>query len=297
MIMSKENQTILLVGGTGRLGALILSELRKKGYSVRLLVRPGRPAPEGVERVEGELGDARSLEAAADGAAAVISAVNGGSDVVVVGQLNLLAAARRQGVRRFIPSDYSLDYFHLDYGDNIFLDDRKRIAAAIEDSGVDHTFVLSGGFMEIMLERGGIDFAGGRINHWGSGDEPVDVTAISDVARLVAAVVLDPHARNRRVQFAGDVVSARSIAREYQQLGGQALALHRIGSVDDLQRWIAETKAKARSPLDYVFGQYAWAQLSGKGKLRELENDRYPEIQPIKMRELLRTIVSKSPRS
>jgi uncharacterized protein YbjT (DUF2867 family) len=287
MIMSNDNQPILLVGGTGRLGSLILGELRNKGYAVRLLVRPGHAVPAGVERVEGDLGDARSVDAAVDGAAAVISAVNGGPEIAVDGQLRLLAAAKRYGVRRFIPSDYSLDYFQLDYGDNVFLDFRKRVAAAIEDSGVDHTFVLIGGFMEVMLQMG-IDLAQGRMSYWGTGDEPIDVSATSDVARWVAELVLDPRARNRRVQLAGDVVTTHSLAEDYQQLTGRKLELSRRGSVDDLKRWIEETKATARSPMEYVFGQYAWAQLSGKGKLRESMNDWYPDHRPTKMREAMR---------
>ena len=207
--MSDASQPILLVGGTGHLGSLILDELRKQGHPVRLLLRPGRVAPEGVECVEGDLDDARSLDAAVDGAAAVICAVNGGPEIAVDGQLLLLAAAKGHGVKRFIPSDYSLDYFRLGYGDNVFLDYRKRVAEAVEDSGVDHTFVLVGGFMETMLERG-IDLERGRMNYWGTGDEPVDVTSMGDVARLVAQVVVDPRARNRRVLFAGDVVTTRT---------------------------------------------------------------------------------------
>lgn len=295
MIMSNANQPVLLVGGGGRLGTLILHELRNKGYAVRLLVRPGRVVPEGVERVEGDLGSARSVDAAVDGAYAVISAVNGGPEIVVEGQLRLLAAAKRYRVSRFIPSDYSLDYFRLDEGDNVFLDYRKRVAAAIEDSGVDHTFVLIGGFMEVMLQMGGINLGQGRMSYWGTGDEPIDVSATSDVARWVAELVFDERARNRRVQLAGDVVTTHSIAADFQELTGRTLQLQRLGSVDELKRWIEETKAKARSPMEYVFGQYAWAQLSGKGKLRERMNDWYPDHQPMKMRELMRSALT-SPR-
>jgi uncharacterized protein YbjT (DUF2867 family) len=293
--MSNETEPLLLVGGTGHLGSLILDALTNKGYPVRLLLRAGRTAPEGVEVVEGDLGDPRAVDAAVDGVAAVVCAVNGGPEVVVDGQLRLLAAAKAHGVGRFIPSDYSLDYFALDYGDNVFLDLRKRVAEAIEDSGVDHTFVLIGGFMENMLRRGAIDIEGGRMNFWGTGNEPVDVTAMADVARLVAEVVLDRRARNRRIQFAGDVVTSRSISMDYHRLTGRTLRLNHLGSVDELKEWIEKAKDKARSEMDYVFGQYAWAQLSGKGKLQRLMNDWYPQLRPTKMRAMLaQAIASRS---
>jgi len=285
--MSTRDETILLAGGTGQLGSRILRRLLDKGYPVRLLVRPGRTPPvAGVELVEADLADARALDAAARGAAAVISALNGGPEVAVDGQLALLAAAQRQGVRRFIPSDYALDYFQLDYGDNVFLDYRKRVAEAVEASGIDHTFVLIGGFMENVVYRR-LDFAKNRLAYWGSGDEPVDMTAIDDVARLVAEAIFDPRASNRRLTFAGEVVTTHGIAADYQAVTGRPLELQRMGSVDDLRQTIEKTKAAARSPLEYVFAQYAWAQLSQKGKLRTLMNEEYPQIRPLRLRDVM----------
>jgi nucleoside-diphosphate-sugar epimerase len=41
----------------------------------------------------------------------IVSAV-GNNEVTVPGQKNLIDAAKQQGVKRFIPSDYSVDYSH-----------------------------------------------------------------------------------------------------------------------------------------------------------------------------------------
>ena len=47
--------------------------------------------------------------------------------------------------------------------------------------------------------------------------------------------------------------------------------------------------------MEYVFGQYSWAQLSGKGRLTGLKNDWYPQLRPLKMRELLaRTLAARA---
>jgi len=45
----------------------------------------------------------------------LLSAV-GNNEVTVLGQKNLIDAAKQQGVKRFIPSDYSLDYRKLFLG-------------------------------------------------------------------------------------------------------------------------------------------------------------------------------------
>jgi hypothetical protein len=116
---------IALVGGTGNLGALIgNSILDKPDVRLRLLVRPGSRAKaagfekRGAEVVEGAIGagNDRALALLCQGAATVISAVQGGPDVIIDGQTLLLRAARDAGVRRFIPSDYSLNLFKVKPG-------------------------------------------------------------------------------------------------------------------------------------------------------------------------------------
>jgi hypothetical protein len=45
----------------------------------------------------------------------IVSAV-GNNEVTMLGQKNLIYAAKQQGVKRFIPSDYSVDYRQLSLG-------------------------------------------------------------------------------------------------------------------------------------------------------------------------------------
>lgn len=288
-------KTVLVVGGTGRLGSKLVEALRaKEGVSVRLLVRPGSGRASsvsrgGVELVQGDLRDAESLDWAVKGVDAIVSAVNGGPDVVVDGQRALLAAAKRHGVRRFIPSDFSVNYFRLDYGDNLFLDDRKRFAEALQQSGVGYTFMLSGGFMEVMLSpfMSIFDFEAGVATPWGTGDEPIEMTTTDDVARYTAEAVFDPRAENRAVELAGDVASVKQIAAVYQEVTGRRLEVRPRGTVEDLRRWIAERKATAKSPFEYVPAQYQLAQVSGKGALHHLVNGWYPHLRPITVRQAL----------
>jgi uncharacterized protein YbjT (DUF2867 family) len=76
--------------------------------------------------VVGDLNDVAVLAEHLHGADVVVSAVQGGREVIVDGQINLLRAAAAAGVSRMIPSDFSVDLHRLDYGDNLFLDMRKE---------------------------------------------------------------------------------------------------------------------------------------------------------------------------
>src|SRR3954447_1621564 len=73
--------TVLVAGGTGRLGTLIVRRLCVRGIEVRVLTRePGRAAHLADSRVEVVLGDVRdraSTAAAAVGVDLVLSAVHG----------------------------------------------------------------------------------------------------------------------------------------------------------------------------------------------------------------------------
>jgi len=64
--------TILVTGGTGLVGSRLLRRFADAGIDCRALVRPGKDAPAGVTRVEGDLFDASALKQAIDGASAVI---------------------------------------------------------------------------------------------------------------------------------------------------------------------------------------------------------------------------------
>jgi len=60
---------ILVIGGTGKVGAEVVKELQKRKADVRLLVRKeGAPAPKGVEVAIGDLLDPVSVRKALDGA-------------------------------------------------------------------------------------------------------------------------------------------------------------------------------------------------------------------------------------
>jgi nucleoside-diphosphate-sugar epimerase len=120
-IVAEAKTRVLIVGITGWLGNRIAHALLDQGNAtVSGLVRPGPTTPEkgkkiadlrarGMTTVTGELSDQASLTKACHGIEVVVSAVQGGAEVIIEGQRNLLAAAEDAGVKRMLPSVFSVD--------------------------------------------------------------------------------------------------------------------------------------------------------------------------------------------
>jgi len=56
----------------------------------------------------------------------VISAIGNDPISYIAGQTNLLEALEKAGVKRFMPSDFTGNFYKLDYGDNLNTDLRKQ---------------------------------------------------------------------------------------------------------------------------------------------------------------------------
>ena len=194
-----EKPIVFVVGATGMLGREIVKALVRRGEAeVRVAYRKPEDARKlrelGAAPIEADALQPSTLQRALRGVDVVVSAVGNVPKVQVDGQKNLITAAKEAGVKRFIPPDFSIDFFKLDRGDNFNLDMRKEVNEALEASGVPATHVLNGAFMDVMLGDGAglVDREAGTFSFYGDGEEPGDYTSVGDTARFVAAVATDP---------------------------------------------------------------------------------------------------------
>jgi uncharacterized protein YbjT (DUF2867 family) len=293
--------TVLVVGSTGMLGFKIVSALLDKdNINVKAMVRSlgdsnaenrqkiAEMQAKGVEIVAGDLMQPHTLLSVCEGVDVVVSVV-GNNEVTVPGQKNLIDAAKNQNVKRFIPSDYSVDYRQLDYGDNDNLDKRKQVFEYLQLSGLEYTLILNGAFMDNVGTpyMPQFDLEHQTFQYWGDGETPLDFTSTDDTAKYVAEAVSDPELANTALQVAGDVLTAKQLKAAYEEATGNSLVEKPLGSVAELQTWIAAKKPSASSPVEYVPQQYEYTMVSGKGKLDRLQNDRYPHIKPKTVKEFL----------
>lgn len=277
---------VTLAGITGDLGARIGRALVAQGASVNAIVRPGT-APDklaalralGVDALAVDMADAAALRAAMRGSHCIVSALNGLAPVVIDTQQSLLDAAVAEGVARFIPSDYSLDFTNTMPGENRNLDLRRRFMATLDAAPIRATSVLNGGFIDLLAGQAPIIAAGiRRVIHFGAAQQELDFTSKDDVATFTAAAAMDDTAP-RILRIAGDTVSPVDLARIMTDVTGQRYATLRVGSIGALSAMIAVARTltpASDAPFPAWQGmQYLRDMMSGRGKLHPLDNDRY----------------------
>lgn len=289
------DKLIVIAGGAGKLGRLLVRALLEHdNVRVRVLVRdPQKPDVAGMagERVELRAFDAVAASDAAraeavQGAFAVVSTLQGGPDVIVDAQLALLRAARDAGARRFIPSDYSYNFFTLPEGVNVNSDWRRTLAtqAAKETTAsFEVVHVMQGIFTDryVLGFLGMLDGDRAVVRYWGDGTTPIDWTTWEDTARFTAAAALDDRAVPERLFVRGDRMDARTFAKTWEAAHGRAVTLERLGSIEELA---AETKRRLAATPENMYAwlplMYAQGMYGGQALLGEIENARYPQIQP-----------------
>ncbi len=292
--MTTTKTRVLVVGATGRMGAKIVRELiALDSAAVRVTRRASSMAAEiaGAEAVTADLADAGSLAAACAGIDVVVSSLQGMRDVIVDGQTRLLRAAEQAGVKRMIPSDYSLDFFKTPEGGNRNLDLRRELNRTLDASAVRGTSVLCGAFMDLLAVGAiGPDATTGVYKVWGDENQPYDFTRTDDVAKYIAAVAVDRDA-GRTIRVAGDTRSPRELGAIFEKLRAIPTKIERAGSIDDLGQLIAKMRAADEAPANiypvWQSMQYARDMASGRGRLTPLDNARYPSIHPKTVREFL----------
>jgi nucleoside-diphosphate-sugar epimerase len=284
-------QTILLAGATGMFGGRVAHHLlQQPDARVRLLVRTAdhpdkqallRPLMDrGAEVVEGDLTDEASLDRATQGVDVIVSAVQGGPDVIVAGQVALARSGVRNGVRRLLPSDYALDLFESTPGEHAMFDMRRMADEQIAATGMEQVNVLQGAFMEMFAPKAGtFDYDAGTVSYWGDGTQIIDATSVEDTARMVAQIALDTNVQPGKFAFAGDRISILDATKVIEAQTGRAFQHHSLGTEAELRAAHAEALSDRANPFKSVMLAYQMYMLTGQTNLSDLQNDRYPEVQ------------------
>ena len=163
------------------------------------------------------------------------------------GQLNLVEAAEQAGVRHVIYVSFSGN------NDQVFpLSEAKRfIEKRLQSGRVKYTIVRPSFFMEVWLSPIlGFDPAGGHVRIFGTGDQPISMVSVPDVAAYVAGCVDNSAAENQVIELGGPAPTTynavtgmfekalgKTIVREY--VGEQALDAQFAGATDPTEKTFA----------------------------------------------------------
>ena len=195
---------VLVCGATGLLGGRVAERLAEAGASVRVLVRPDTDAAplaaRGLEIARGDLRERSSLGDAVADCETVVTTVTAMSRLLERkekttitatdrrGTLNLVDAAERAGVRRFV----FVSYAGLHEGQRFPL---ARAKCAVEErlaaSTLRPVVLRPDAFQEVWLSKAvGLDPDGGKLTVYGRGENPVAYVAVDDVAAATARLTL-----------------------------------------------------------------------------------------------------------
>ena len=283
---------VLVAGATGMLGGKIAGELLSlPRVGLRLLATSGSQqdprkkagldalVARGATIVDGDLTEPASLDAATAGVDVVISAVQGGRDVIVDGQVALAKAAARNGARRILPSDFALDVFKAPPGEHASFDLRRDADEIIADSGLEAVHILNGALMDGFVNAF-FDHQARTATYWGGGEETFDATTVGDTARYTARAALDPAVPAGKFAVAGEQLSFGRMADAIEAVTGRRYTRQSLGTIDDLRRAIDHIRHRDPDPMARVMLVYQLFMLTGVTALDDLQNDRYPDIQP-----------------
>jgi uncharacterized protein YbjT (DUF2867 family) len=196
---------ILVVGGTGYLGAETVRRLLARGERVRVLARNPEKAPSAAERAQGDVRDAAAVARAMVGVRVVVSAAHGFAadprGIDGEGNANLIAAAKAANVEHFVlvsvrgaSADHAIELFRMKH-----LAEEKLTA-----SGLAWTILKPTAFMETWLTLLAAPLAAkGKTTIFGRGTNPINFVSAHDVAHLVEIAVTDPTLRGRSIDIGG----------------------------------------------------------------------------------------------
>ncbi|MBJ7341535.1 NmrA family NAD(P)-binding protein [Mycolicibacterium sp.] len=286
---SAEHHSVLLAGATGMLGSRIAHHLlAQPAVSVRLLVRDGASSDpdkkqtlaalqaRGATVVSGDVTDTDSLSRATENIDIVVSAVQGGPEIIVDGQIALARAAREQGAWRILPSDFALNLFAATPGEHPLFDLRRQADDAIAELGIEHVHVLNGAFLDGMVDMG-FDHDARTVSYWGTGDDVFEATTVEDTARFTARAALDTDLVSGPLPIVGDRVSPRGMTDIVETITRARYQRHSRGSVDEIRAQLED--ARSRGDFNTQVGMaYALYMTNGQTAVTDAQNGRYPDI-------------------
>ena len=232
--MTNSKHPILVFGATGRQGGSVAKALLKAGWPVRALVPDSTKAASlqlrnsGVELVQGSFEETKVVRTAmkdAYGVFSVLPASLAAEDEVRHG-ISIADIAAETGVNHFVYSSGA------SVGNELTgvprFDAKPRIEAHIRQLDMTTTIIRPMIFME-MLVRPGFGLDEGRLVSLIRSDHSIQLTAVEDIGRFVAAVLADKSRfGGATLKIASDRLTGRELAVILSEAIGRPIAYERF---------------------------------------------------------------------
>lgn len=227
--MTKSKQPILVFGATGRQGGSVAEALLKAGWPVRALVLDSTKAASlqlrnaGVELVQGSFDETDVIRSAMKDAYGVFSVLpaNLTADDEVRHGISIADIAAENGIKHFVYSSGA------SVGNELTgvprFDAKPRIEAHVRELAMTTTIIRPMIFME-MLVRPGFGLDEGRLVSLIRPDHSIQLTAVEDIGRFVAAVLADKRRfGGRTLKIASDRLTGRELEVAFSEIAGRPI--------------------------------------------------------------------------
>ncbi|KAF2009471.1 NmrA-like family protein [Aaosphaeria arxii CBS 175.79] len=290
---------ILIAGITGFVGLPCAEAALERGHTVRGLSRSPEKVPEDLRRrLEGfeaieDMYDIAALDRAVAGVDAIICAYSCIPESILEGQLLLLRAAERAGVKNFHASTWNYDWTLGYLGQHEIYDAFISFCAHVRlSSTIKPLYMFTGAIVEWIFCRSAQDWDSTTktLFYCGDSNATIRYTTARDLAAYTVEAVTSPEASKGgfvRVQSfeasPTDVVEAYNAAR-----AGQAVAHAKcLGTLEDAATRLAEGRANT-DPTEFMkFTWDGYAALIGRGVWDYEPQDcaRFPNVKQTSLKE------------
>ncbi|KAK6218372.1 hypothetical protein QIS74_06252 [Colletotrichum tabaci] len=287
-----------IAGISSKLAQCITKALQRyQGVKIKgLCRRPEKIPPSAlneykIEVIQGNFDDEVAVQQFVQGTDVVICCYFGGSDLMNLGQKILIEACAKEGVPRYIPSDFAVDYTNIPDGEPFPKESTKIIKKYLLEKNVAGVHILVGGLMETFWSEYFeiYDANTGTASYWGTGQEKWDLTTFETAAAYTAALAVDKQAVGV-FRFRGDCKSVFEIKEAYDKVNQSSLQLRRLGSLTDLYDTVKDIHRRDPSNLA-SWGPKAFIYWCTNGVAHlgnELDNEKYSYIVPANVEDFLR---------
>lgn len=195
--------TVGIAGLTGKFAQCVVKKLHAyHNVTIKGFCRNPQKLPQlaiekyQIEVIQGEFDDEQAVQKFVRGTDIIICCYFGDTDVMTRGQKILIDACVKEGVPRYLPSDFAVDYTNIPTGELFPKESAKIVKDYLVEKKLAGVHVLVGGLMETFWSEFFQIFDSNTqtLTFWGTGNEKWDLTTYETAAAYVAALAIDKHA-------------------------------------------------------------------------------------------------------
>lgn len=289
-MISSSDPLRVLIFGSGNLGSVIVQRsLANPKLQVNLMVRDPTKHKELVSQVEAKggkvfQGDLKSHEAfqeATKGMHTVVSVVNAYDESLIVGgQIALIDAAVKNGVKRYYPVEYGVTDAHLTKDEINLIPGfawHQKVRDYLKTQPIKSVIVRNGFWSHIFL-RLFSDFS-----YYGDVNQKINFIDLNDLAELIVQTIAQEDFSGD-VYFAGPQVSVSEATEIYNKVKGASMEAKYLGSVEDLKAQ-SESARGGANPMAAILLTMKYFMFSGKCSPQETDNAKFSSAKPTTLEE------------